>query len=174
MSEDRSDLVESTEVAPEGITIVRVFDATREEVFGAWTVPERFARWFGMHGSDVPAQAATLDVRPGGEWRVTMDLGDDGTKDFWGEYREVDEPSRLVLTLTDTEPEPDARDEIVTIELEDLGDGRTRMTFTQLGGNLDVAEYGRARDGWLLFFERQQDLLKSRHDELKARHDQEG
>ena len=53
---------------------------------------EGFAQWFGMHGSDVPVDAVTLDVRPGGAWRVAMELGEHGQKVFWGEYREVDEP----------------------------------------------------------------------------------
>jgi uncharacterized protein YndB with AHSA1/START domain len=156
---------------PEGVTIVRVFDAPRDEVFAAWTEPDRFARWFGEHGSEVPVEAATLDVRPGGTWRVTMLLGEHGSKEFWGEYREVDPPRRLVLTVTDREPEPGAVDEIVTVELEDLGDGRTQMTFTQLGGNLSASMYERTLRGWLLFFDRKADLLKSRHDGLKARHD---
>jgi len=38
----------------EGILIVRVFDAPRELVFKAWTEAERFATWFGEHGSSIP------------------------------------------------------------------------------------------------------------------------
>ncbi len=38
----------------EGILIVRVFDAPRELVFKAWTEAERFATWFGEHGSTHP------------------------------------------------------------------------------------------------------------------------
>lgn len=163
--------LEVAESGADGITIVRVFDAPPEEVYDAWTVPERFARWFGEHGVDVPADSAELDVRPGGAWRVTMLMGQHGTKDFWGEYREVERPRRLVLTLTDQEPEPDQGDELVSIDLEDLRDGRTRMTFRQYGGSLPEREYGRAMQGWLLFFDRKADLLKARHDVLKARHD---
>lgn len=148
----------------DGLTIVRIIDAPREEVFRAWTEPERFARWFGEHGSEVPADAAELDVRPGGAWRVVMLLGEHGQKEFWGEYREVDAPRRLVLTLTDQEPVPGQVDEIVSVDLEDLGDGRTQMTFTQRGGNLPPEQYAQTLAGWLLFFERQADLLKSRHD----------
>jgi uncharacterized protein YndB with AHSA1/START domain len=165
MSDERlPDQVLTAESSADGVTIVRIFDAPREAVFRAWTDPASFARWFGEHGSEVPADAAELDVRPGGAWRVVMLLGEHGRKEFWGEYREVDEPRRLVLTVTDQEPEPGAVDEIVSIDLEDLGDGRTQMTFTQRGGNLPPAQYERTLAGWLLFFERQADLLKSRHD----------
>ena len=38
----------------EGILIVRVFDAPRELVFEAWTVPARVVPWFGEHGSTIP------------------------------------------------------------------------------------------------------------------------
>ena len=53
----------------EGILIVRVFDAPRELVFKAWTVAERFATWFGEHGSTIPLDKVSMDARPGGEWR---------------------------------------------------------------------------------------------------------
>ena len=50
----------------EGIVIVRVFDAPRELVFKAWTEPERFAAWFGEHGSSIPLDKISMDARPGG------------------------------------------------------------------------------------------------------------
>ena len=164
MSDQHPENVVTAESDDQGLTIVRTFDASREEVFKAWTEPEAFAQWFGEHGSDVPADAATLDVRPGGAWRVVMLVGADTELVFWGHYREVDEPSHLVLTLTDQEFVADQVFDELAVDLEDLGDGRTRMTFTQLGGNMPAAQYERALAGWLLFFERQQDLLKTRHD----------
>jgi len=46
------------------------------------------------------------------------------------------------------------------------------MTFTQRGGGLPAGRYEATLRGWMLFFDRQADLLKSRHDaDLKARHD---
>ena len=66
-----------------------------------------------------------MDVRPGGTWRVVMLDGADTELVFSGDYREVDEPSRLVLTLTDRSAPPTRVDEL-TVDLEDLGDGRTR------------------------------------------------
>ena len=47
-----------------GIEIVRVFDAPRELVFKAWTEPERFATWFGEHGSSIPLDRIEMDARP--------------------------------------------------------------------------------------------------------------
>lgn len=166
MSDERGtgDVVSAVSDA-EGIEIVRVFDAPRELVFKAWTEPERFAAWFGEHGSSVPLESASMDVRPGGAWRAVMLVGpDENELVFSGHYREVEEPERLVLTLADMVlPEgPDV--EVLTVVLEDLGGGRTRMTFNQRGGNLPPDEYPRAMAGWLVFFDRLGQHLKTRHD----------
>ena len=85
-----------------GITITRVFEAPRELVWKEWTEPERFADWFGGGESEVPLSTVSMDVRPGGTWRLTM-FADPGRREIhWnGEYREVDEPERLVFTVSD-------------------------------------------------------------------------
>ncbi|MGH2539781.1 MAG: SRPBCC family protein [Actinomycetota bacterium] len=173
MSDDRlPDDVLTAESDQEGLRIVRILDAPREEVFRAWTEPEAFARWFGEHGSTVPVDAATMDVRPGGAWRAVMIIGPDSEKVFSGHYREVDEPAHLVLTITDLEPPDPNAYEVLTVDLDDLGDGRTQMTFTQRGGNVPPDLYEMTLRGWLVFFDRQAELLKGRHDtDLKARHD---
>ena len=166
MSDERDPegLVSSTSDG-QGIEIVRIFRAPREHVFRAWTEPESFASWFGEHGSSVPVDRASMDVRPGGTWRAVMLVGPEGSElVFSGTYREVDEPERLVLTLADQD-HPDGPDvDVLTIVLDDLGDGRTRMTFAQKGGHLASDEYERAMRGWLVFFERLDEHLKTRHD----------
>ncbi|MGH2629948.1 MAG: SRPBCC family protein [Actinomycetota bacterium] len=148
----------------EGITIVRIFDAPRELVFKAWIEPERFTTWFGEHGSSMPVDTVSMDVRPGGAWSATMFHGPDRIEiPFSGEYREVDEPERLVLTLVDPEDPENGDVEVMTVVLEDIGEGKTQMTFTQTG-NLPADEYSRAMRGSLIFFDRLNDHLKSRHD----------
>jgi uncharacterized protein YndB with AHSA1/START domain len=132
-----------------GIRIVRVFDAPRERVWREWTEPECFADWFGG-SAEVPLASVSMDVRPGGAWRLTM-LAERGQIDWHGEYREVVEPERLVLTLCD-QPEPD-HIEVVTVVLTELGDGRTEMLFEQRG-ELTPEQYERAGQGWQGFFDR--------------------
>jgi uncharacterized protein YndB with AHSA1/START domain len=134
----------------EGITMTRVFDAPRELVFAAWTEPERFAYWFGGAGTEVPTSSVAMDVRPGGRWKATMLLDNDQRIDWHGEFREVDAPERLVLTISD---QPGDEFELLTVELKDLGGGRTEMSFSQTGGHMGAEEYGRAKDGWSGFFE---------------------
>ena len=141
--------------AENGITITRIFDAPRERVWREWTEPERFADWFGGAEGEVPVSSVSMDVREGGAWRATMLYG--GREIQWsGEYREVVEPERLVLTFSDQPG--DERFELVTVVLTDLGDGRTEMHFEQRGG-MSPEQYERAGQGWGAFFERmEQDL----------------
>ncbi len=154
----------------DGIVIVRVFDAPRDLVFKAWTEPERFAAWFGEHGSSIPLEGIEMDPRPGGAWRALMIHGPERIEiPFAGEFREVVEPEVVELSLF-VPGEPDAPMEILRAEFRDLGGDRTEMTFTQRG-HLPADEYSRAMRGSLIFFER---LAEHLGDELKARHDGDG
>jgi len=153
----------------DGILIVRVFDAPRELVFEAWTVPERFATWFGEHGSSIPLDKVSMDARPGGAWNATMLHGPDQIEiPFAGTFLEVVEPERVSMTIVDPSDPDSGRAEVLTAEFKDLGDGRTEMTFTQRGGNLPADEYSRAMRGSLIFFDR---LAEHLGETLKARHD---
>ena len=147
-------------MAEPGITIVRVFDAPRERVWREWTEPERFADWFGGTASEVPLSSVSMDVRPGGSWQLTM-FAARGEIHWNGEYREVDEPERLVFTVTDR-PREQAF-ELVSVVLTDLGDGRTEMHFEQRGGGLSPEEYERAGQGWSGFFDRVAERLAAGH-----------
>jgi uncharacterized protein YndB with AHSA1/START domain len=139
-------------VAEPGIRVTRTFDAPRERVWREWTEPERFADWFGGPDFEVPLETVSMDVRPGGAWRLTM-LADGGRREIhWkGEFREVVEPERLVFTITD-QPADDVY-ELVIVALTDLGDGRTEMRLEQRG-QLSAEQYGRAEQGWGVFFDR--------------------
>jgi uncharacterized protein YndB with AHSA1/START domain len=132
-----------------GFAVRRIFDAPRERVWREWTEPEAFADWFGGTECDVPLESVRMDVRRGGAWSLTMFVGQREIH-WWGEYREVDAPARLVLTMCDRE---DGASELVTVELADLGDGRTEMRMEQRGG-MTPEDYERAKAGWGGFFDR--------------------
>jgi uncharacterized protein YndB with AHSA1/START domain len=143
----------------ESFTITRVFDAPRERLWQEWTEPERFADWFGAEG-EVPLGTVSMDVREGGEWRLTMFYGPNRVESNWhGQYQEVVPPERLVLTMTD-EPEGGDRYALITVVLTDLGDGRTEMHFEQRDDQTPAA-HKRARSGWGKFFDRLDDRLVS-------------
>ena len=137
-------------MAEPGIAMSRVFDAPREQVWREWTEPERFADWFGGRESEIPLSAVSMDVRPGGAWRLTMYAGAERLEIRWkGQFLEVVEPERLVFTVSD---QPDEVYERVTVVLSDLGDGRTEMHFEQRG-HLTAEQYERAGSGWATFFD---------------------
>jgi uncharacterized protein YndB with AHSA1/START domain len=99
------------------ITITRVFDAPREEVWRAWTEPERIAQWWGKRGWSTPVSSVELDVRPGGAFRLNSINDDDGREmPIDAVYTEVVEHERLVFGTS-------------SVTFIDLGDGRTEMRF---------------------------------------------
>lgn len=133
------------------IEIVRVFDAPPERLWKEWTEPERFADWFGGVEAHVPLSSVEMDVREGGAWRLTMQV--DHREIYWhGSYEEVVEPSRVVFTVTDVRP-PDANYHLITVELLDIGDGRTEMRFEQRGP-MPEEQVRAAGAGWGKFFDR--------------------
>ena len=101
--------------------------ASRGEVFRAWTEANLFREWFAPPG--VSTTSAELDVRVGGRWRVAMTTGARRWHGF-GEYVEVDPPSRLVFTFG-WEGEPFVRltDSIVTVDFSER-DGDTEVVIT--------------------------------------------
>ena len=68
-----------------------------------------------------------------------------------GEYLEVLEPERLVLTMTDRPEGPERA--LVTVVLTDLGDGRTEMLMEQRG-EMTPEQFERAAKGWGGFLDR--------------------
>jgi uncharacterized protein YndB with AHSA1/START domain len=99
------------------ITITRVFAAPRELVWKAWTEPEQLSRWWGKRGWSTPVETITMDVRPGGAFRLTSIRDADGrAMPLDSVYEEVVEPERLVFAHG-------------SVTFIDLGDGRTEMIF---------------------------------------------
>ncbi|MBV9005656.1 MAG: SRPBCC domain-containing protein [Solirubrobacterales bacterium] len=145
-------MAEPEPLGTSGFTTTRVFASARERVWREWTEPESFADWFGGMECEVPLSTVSMDVRPGGAWRATMFCGPERRMIRWtGEYREVTAPERLVFTISD-QPQDD-RYELITVQLIDLGDGRTEMLFEQRG-HQRPDEYDRAQQGWGAFFAR--------------------
>jgi uncharacterized protein YndB with AHSA1/START domain len=142
-----------------GIRLTRVFDAPRERVWREWTEPERFADWYGGPQCEVPLDSVSMDVRPGGKWRLTMFAPPDRRRIDWkGEYLEVAQPERLVFTVTD-QPGDDAF-ELVTVVLTAVGDDQTEMLFEQRG-SMSPEQYEQATEGWGAFFDRMDERLST-------------
>jgi uncharacterized protein YndB with AHSA1/START domain len=112
----------------EQLELVREYKASRERVFAAWTDPDKAARWWVPQ--DCTLVSCKMDVRPGGGWHRTMRVPDGSVIAKWGEYREVTALERLVFTYNtqyaDGMVDPET---LVTVTLEDIGGGRTRLTL---------------------------------------------
>jgi uncharacterized protein YndB with AHSA1/START domain len=114
--------------APSGreIRVERIFAASRETVWRACTEPELVAQWWGRGN---PLDIERLEVERGGHWRF-VEHGPEGLSGFEGRFREVTPPERIVRTFEwDGMPGYVA---IETMELEDLGGGRTKLVSTSL------------------------------------------
>jgi len=108
------------------IRIERIFDAPRERVWQAMTDPALVAQWWGRGNRLVIER---MEVQRGGHWRF-VEHSAHGVHGFEGRYREVSPPERLVQTFEwDGMPGHVA---VETMTLEDLGDGRTKLTTTSL------------------------------------------
>lgn len=115
-------------VRAQEIEVTRVYDAPRELVWEAWTRPDRLAEWWGPPGWTTPTSNATVDVRPGGIFRITSISDEDGSEmTTEAVLREVVEPERLVVDETSEGAWHEGAVSVVT--LTDLGDGRTEMAF---------------------------------------------
>lgn len=79
------------------IRIARAFDAPREHVFKALTMPELLKRWLlGPPGWTMPV--CEIDLRVGGKYRYEWRNENGAEMGMGGEFVETDAPERLVAT----------------------------------------------------------------------------
>lgn len=112
------------------IRVERIFAAPRERVWAAMTDPAQLALWWGRGNKLVVER---LELRRGGHWRFVEHTPDGARQGFEGRHREVTPPRRIVQTF-----EWDGMPGHVVInetELEDLGDGRTRLVVVSLSSS---------------------------------------
>lgn len=106
--------------SPLEIVTTRTFPASRDQVFQAWTDPERLARWWGP--KDFTNTFREFDLHPGGRWQLVMH-GPDGTdyENLWV-FEAIQPPAGLVI---DHQSNPKFQ---ITATFEPEG-GATRVTF---------------------------------------------
>jgi uncharacterized protein YndB with AHSA1/START domain len=119
------------------IRMTRLFDAPRHLVFEAMSKPEHVARWWGNLGEGYSVPVCEIDLRPGGAWRYVNRTPKGELATFYGVYREIDPPERVVFTEI-FEPFPDA-ESVVTVVLTEEN-GKTRFTITASYPSLEVRD----------------------------------
>ncbi|MEO3997492.1 SRPBCC domain-containing protein [Mesorhizobium sp. CAU 1732] len=130
------------------VRLERVFDASPEALYAAWTDLDLMRRWLG--------RSVDADVRVGGRFRIESD-GDEGEVYIHsGEYLAL-EPGKLVkqtFVAEGHDPYPYA-DEFIAISFRALPDGDTQLTLVNGwngdGPGEDGAEL--VRQGWTLWLD---------------------
>jgi len=127
-----------------GFTFSRIFDATPEQVFQAWTDPDTAAQWWHPRGMTTPRDSVQIDAKVGGTYQYTMvdDLSGE-EHPTGGTYREVIENEQLIFTWGTP---GDVHAPVVTVTIEDVGE-LTRMTF-DIRGVDGVSGDDSYFDGW--------------------------
>jgi uncharacterized protein YndB with AHSA1/START domain len=141
----------------EPIVITRTFAAPRERVYDAWTTPADFSAWFGTRDIEVPLDTLRMDVRVGGAWSAVMRLPGGNAIHWAGEYVELDRPRRLRMTMTDQPDQPAG--EPLTVDLEEVAGGATRMTMTQRAGEFTPEQREMTIQGWGAFLDVMEGLV---------------
>jgi len=124
------------------MTTTAEFDASPERVWQLWADPRQLERWWGP--PTYPATFTAHDLTPGSrvEYHMTGPEGDQ-PRGYW-DVLEADAPHRLVFrdgfanddgTPNDALPRNEAR-----VTIEDIGDGRTRMSIESIFPSSEAME----------------------------------
>jgi uncharacterized protein YndB with AHSA1/START domain len=129
---------------PDALTLIidAEFEASPERVWQLWADPRQLERWWGP--PTYPATFTKHDLTPGSrvEYHMTGPEGDQ-PKAYW-DVLEVEPPHRLVFrdgfanddgTPNDTMPRNEGR-----VTIEEIGDGRTRMSIESRFSSTEAME----------------------------------
>ena len=131
-----SDTFKVTTPSDREIVMTRLFNAPRHLVFEAMSKPEHVRRWWGNLGEGYSVPVCEIDFRVGGKWRF-VNRHPKGEAAFYGVYREIDAPGRVVFTEI-FEPFPDAESVVTSVLTEE--NGKTRLTATCLYPSKEVRD----------------------------------
>ncbi len=141
------------------VRITREFDAPVAKVFRAHTDPELLVQWMAPRGTEM--RIDHHDCRTGGSYRY-VHVSDGNEFGFHGSFHEV-RPSSLIVQTFAFEGQPDGV-ALERIVIEDLGDGRSRLTGTSLVDSFEARDAFVAsgmEDGVRQSYERLDELLAS-------------
>ena len=151
-------MIKNTVNEIERMVVTRIFDAPRELVWKAWTDPKYVMQWWGPKGFTSPA--CKIDFRVGGKFLYCMRTPDG--QEGWnaGVFHEIVLHEKIVFSMYFSDPqgnkvepahyriEHEAIDGVHDVTtFEDLGNGRTRLTFI---GNepMESAKNSGQLEGW--------------------------
>ena len=127
------------------LRVSRVIRADADALFQAWTDPQELVHWWRQEGQGWSFAGASLDLRPGGHYRLSMRAPDGTTHTAYGVYREV-EPSRRLVFTWDWEGHSVGETQ-VTVTFHRVDAERTEVVLTH-ERFADPARMGRHQQGW--------------------------
>jgi uncharacterized protein YndB with AHSA1/START domain len=131
-----SDTFKLTIPSDREIRLTRLFDAPRHLVFEAMSKPEHIKRWWGCLDDGYSVPVCEVDLRPGGAWRF-VNRHPKGEVEFYGVYREITPPERVVFTEIYA-AYPDTESVVTAVLTQE--NGKTRLTVTALYPSLEVRD----------------------------------
>ena len=109
-------------LTPTSLEIRYRFKASRERLFQAWTDPAVLGQWFRVS----PVQStpiAEVDLRVGGRYRLGMQTAGGDLMVAGGEYRLIEEPTKLAFTWKWESSPSESLPTLVTVEFHELKAG---------------------------------------------------
>ena len=138
------------------LRLERTLPAPRSAVYKAMTDPGELAKWWGPHGFTAPS--VEFDPEVGRGFRIAMQPPDGDLFHLSGEFLDVEPPGRLAYSFRWDPPDPDDRETVVTLLLEDRGEA-TEVRFSQ--GEFATEERRALHEaGWTDSFERLEQVLR--------------
>jgi uncharacterized protein YndB with AHSA1/START domain len=128
-----------TEKTVRDLIVTRVFKATPDLIWSAFTDPEQLVKFFGPPGTHIPLDTVTLEPHVGGAFNLVMHM-DDHSQQFPMEatYVELVENEKIVFETTGGITG--------TIQLTPVSDTETEITWTTRA-EFDDAFYKNAEIG---------------------------
>ncbi|HEY3058948.1 MAG TPA: SRPBCC domain-containing protein [Chloroflexota bacterium] len=124
------------------MTLEAEFDASPDRVWQLWADPRQLERWWGP--PTYPATFTRHNLAPGSrvEYHMTGPQGD-LSRGYW-EVLEADAPHRLVFrdgfANADGTPNTDLPLNMANVHIEEVGNGRTRMSIESVFPSTEAME----------------------------------
>ncbi len=110
------------------LVVMRIFNGPARIVFEAWTKPELFTQWWVPKSFGLTLLSCEMNIRVGGTYRLVFKHPASGQPmAFFGSYRDVTPPSRLVWT----NEEGGEEGAVTTVTFEERG-GQTLVVLRDL------------------------------------------
>jgi uncharacterized protein YndB with AHSA1/START domain len=127
--------------SPSSLVVSRIYPATAERVFKAWTDANQLGQWFAP--SDDYTTQATVDLRINHEYRIAITHKGGNVHNVVGTYRVIEPPRKLVYTWR---WDGASADTLVTIDFTPHGES-TEVTITH-EQFLDTDTRDKHNEGW--------------------------